>query len=62
MGDESPLYSTNSVEYMDMLSQKARYALRAMLHLAVQPKDEPQPQALFAVGQRLRRVGQRQRL
>jgi Rrf2 family protein len=25
-----------------MLSQKARYALRAMLHLAVQPKDEPQ--------------------
>ncbi len=25
-----------------MLSQKARYALRAMLHLATQPKDEPQ--------------------
>src|SRR5882724_6182369 len=25
-----------------MLSQKARYALRSMLHLAVQPKDEPQ--------------------
>lgn len=25
-----------------MLSQKARYALRAMLHLAAQPKDEPQ--------------------
>ena len=25
-----------------MLSQKARYALRAMLHLAAQPKNEPQ--------------------
>ena len=25
-----------------MLSQKARYALRAMLHLAVLPKDEQQ--------------------
>src|SRR5215468_5818215 len=25
-----------------MLSQKARYALRAMLHLAAQPKDKPQ--------------------
>jgi len=24
-----------------MLSQKARYALRAMLHLAAQPRDEP---------------------
>ena len=31
-----------------MLSQKARYALRAMLHLAVQPKDEPQPIADIA--------------
>jgi Rrf2 family protein len=25
-----------------MLSQKARYALRAMLHLAAKPKDDPQ--------------------
>ena len=31
-----------------MLSQKARYALRAMLHLAVQPKGEPQQIAEIA--------------
>src|SRR5258705_10578138 len=41
MGDESPLYSTNSVEYMDMLSQKARYALRALFLLAGRTIGEP---------------------
>lgn len=33
-----------------MLSQKARYALRAMLHLAAKPKDEPQQIADIAEG------------
>ena len=33
-----------------MLSQTARYALRAMLHLAAKPKDEPQQIADIAEG------------
>src|SRR5260221_14643284 len=49
MADESPLYSTNSVEYTDMLSQKARYALRALFLLAGRTIGEPVMIAEIAV-------------
>lgn len=34
--------TTESIKSSKMLSQKARYALRAMLHLAAQPREEAQ--------------------
>src|SRR5690242_6425582 len=39
MGDETPLYSINPVELL-MLSQKARYALRALFLLAKRPAGQ----------------------
>src|SRR6266567_5385184 len=55
MGDESALYSTNSVEYTDMLSQKARYALRALFLLAGRTIGEPVMIAEIAVKARVPR-------
>jgi len=55
MADEGKIYSINSVEYTDMLSQKARYALRALFLLAGRTIGEPVMIAEIAVKARVPR-------